>query len=152
MEIIEISKALLTPLIAIVAVYIAYQQYKLSKFNTKRELYDKNLSVYKAIMDYLGAILVSGNVSSLDTANLLRNTSESYFLFKKDVADYIDELYKKGNKLHMYKIMIDRYRNDNSKNEEYESFCQKDEELFEWFTKQFDETKKLFKKYLALHK
>ena len=39
-EIVDICSALLTPLIAVIATYIAYQQYHVSELTLKKELYD----------------------------------------------------------------------------------------------------------------
>ena len=50
---IDISKALLTPIIAIVTVYIAYQQWKTNELKLKLEKYDRRLRVYEEVIKIL---------------------------------------------------------------------------------------------------
>ena len=48
-EMIEISTALLTPIIAIIATYIAYQQWKTNQLKLNLERYDRRLEVYEEV-------------------------------------------------------------------------------------------------------
>lgn len=57
---VEIFNALLTPLIAILAAFIAWQQYQVSHFSLKNELYERRFKVFKAFMSYLEDIMREG--------------------------------------------------------------------------------------------
>ena len=50
---IDILSALLTPLIALIAVYVAYQQHKINKIRLQHELYERRLRVYKAVQTFM---------------------------------------------------------------------------------------------------
>lgn len=52
-EIIKLSSGLLTPIIAIVATYIAYQQWKTNKQKLVLDRYDRRLRIYGKLKIYL---------------------------------------------------------------------------------------------------
>ena len=57
-QIVEISKALLTPVIAVVATYIAYQQWQTNRQKLNLERYDRRLHVYEEVRKILSIILL----------------------------------------------------------------------------------------------
>lgn len=61
-ELIEVFSGLLQPTIAIIAVYIAYQQYKTGRDRVRLDLYDKRFMVFDGLMDLLAHIMREGNV------------------------------------------------------------------------------------------
>jgi hypothetical protein len=60
-QLINISKALLTPLIAIIATYIAWQQWKTNQKKLNLERYDRRLRVYEEVIKILSIILRDAN-------------------------------------------------------------------------------------------
>src|SRR5574341_494685 len=93
---IEILSAALTPIIGIIAVYIAYQQYRTNALKLKHELYDRRLSVYRAIIKLLSVIVTRGTVSHVELLTFISETAESHFLFKEEISKYIEDIYDKG--------------------------------------------------------
>jgi len=55
-EIVDVLNALLTPVIAGTTVYIAWQQYQVSRLTLRKDLYEKRLRVYQVFMSYLSEI------------------------------------------------------------------------------------------------
>ena len=49
--------ALLTPVIAAIAVYIAYQQSRTNRRRLDLDLYDRRLGIYQATVEYISAVL-----------------------------------------------------------------------------------------------
>ncbi|OHC03796.1 MAG: hypothetical protein A3H23_00670 [Planctomycetes bacterium RIFCSPLOWO2_12_FULL_40_19] len=95
-QLIEISKALLTPLIAIVATYIAWQQWKTNQQKLNLERYDRRLHVYEEVIKILSIILRDVNASMEDLLKFRTSVSEADFLFGPEIPAYIDEIYKRG--------------------------------------------------------
>ena len=62
-QLIGIFKGLLTPLIAIMASYIAWQQWQTNKQKLKLEKYDRRLRVYEQVREILSIILINADVS-----------------------------------------------------------------------------------------
>ena len=95
-QLIEISKALLTPLIAIVATHIAWQQWKTNQQKLNLERYDRRLHVYEEVIKILSIILRDVNASMEDLLKFRTSVSEADFLFGPEIPAYIDEIYKRG--------------------------------------------------------
>ena len=76
----------MTPLL--VASFLAYQQFHLSKSKLKFDLYEKRLRLFNVVRDFASTVALRGE---LDSGQLYRDTIERYFLFDKDVCDYIDQ-------------------------------------------------------------
>ena len=94
-EVIEVLSGLLTPVIAIIAVYIAYQQWKTNKQRLKAELYDERFKVYETLMDTIGEAIRVGDINGelLQKFNIQRR--KSHFLFGKKVYESLEEIYNR---------------------------------------------------------
>jgi hypothetical protein len=88
-NVIDLSSALLTPAIASLAVVVAYWQYALSNTDLKFKLYDRRLKVFEAVTDLLAEIVREANISLVSLGEFRRKTAEGYFLFDKDVSDFL---------------------------------------------------------------
>ena len=95
-QLIETLKALLTPLIAIVATYIAWQQWKTNRQKLNLERYDRRLRVYEEVKKILSIIMRDAKASTDDLLKFRTSVSEADFLFGQDIPEYIDEIYKHG--------------------------------------------------------
>lgn len=62
-DIIQLSSSCLTPLIAIITAYIAYQQYNTNRQKLKLDLYDKRFKVFLGLQSLLIHILQTADVS-----------------------------------------------------------------------------------------
>ncbi|MDP3515507.1 MAG: hypothetical protein Q8S20_22410, partial [Sulfuritalea sp.] len=96
---IEVSKGLLTPLIAIVATYVAWQQWQTNRLKFILDRYDRRLRVYEEVRKILSIILRDAKASYEDLLKFRTAVSEADFLFGPEVPEYIDEIYKRGVKL-----------------------------------------------------
>lgn len=95
----ELLKALLTPLIAIVAAYIAWQQWKTNQQKLNLERYSRRLRVYEEVRKILSIILRDTKVSTEDLLKFRTTVSEADFLFGPEIPAYIDEIYRRGLRL-----------------------------------------------------
>ncbi|HUT70659.1 MAG TPA: hypothetical protein VMW89_08260 [Desulfatiglandales bacterium] len=93
---IDILSALLTPTIALIALYIAYQQHKTNQQRLRHETYERRLKVYKAVQAHLSIILRAGKTSYQECTLFYSEASEAAFLFDKSVMDKIDKIYSKS--------------------------------------------------------
>jgi hypothetical protein len=59
MDWIDVLSALLTPTIAILGIYIAYQQWRTNKNRLKLELFDKRYEIFTNIKKFIANILTS---------------------------------------------------------------------------------------------
>jgi len=79
----------LTVLIASLALWIAYQQWKMNSMRYKHELYQRRLNVYKTVI----RMLKDAHAANHHTVETMQDAMlESYFLFNKEIPTYIEEL------------------------------------------------------------
>lgn len=90
--IIDLSKALLTPTIAIVALYIAYQQYRLAERNQNIELYDRRMRFYKKTINYLNTVEREYDINEEQYYQWEIEISEAEFLFGAKVVELIADI------------------------------------------------------------
>src|SRR6267142_3338994 len=95
-QIAEISKALLTPVIAVVALYIAWQQWKTNQQKLVLDRYDRRLRVYEEVKKILSIIIRDAKASVQDLLRFRTAVSEADFLFGPEIPEYIDTIYKRG--------------------------------------------------------
>jgi hypothetical protein len=92
---VQILGGMLTPVIAVVAVYIAWQQHKTARDKLKLDLFDRRYKVYRGLMDLFACVATEGTVSNEDLGKFYRETDQKRFLFDDDVCDYLTEVRKK---------------------------------------------------------
>jgi len=92
----ELSRSLLTPLIAIVAAYIAWQQWQTNQQKLNLDRYDRRLRIYEEVVKILSIIMRDAKVSDEALLKFRIATSEADFLFGADIPAYIDEIYRHG--------------------------------------------------------
>jgi hypothetical protein len=147
---IDFLSALLTPLIAIIAVYIAWQQFRNAQLKLKHDLYERRLEVFKAVSQFIGTAVQLAYLKNEDLFALLRETNQSYFLFDDDVSQYIHELYLKGVDFSYINTRL--HGKAPISQEERERLADKNGELLKWFSQQFEVSRKLFGKYMRIRK
>ncbi len=92
--------ALLTPIIAIIATYIAWQQWKTSYQKLNLDRYDRRLRIYEEVTKILVVIVREADASYEELARFRVSVAEADFLFGPDIAEYVDEIYERGVRLH----------------------------------------------------
>ncbi len=88
-DIIDILSALLTPFIAISAIFIAVLQLKINRNRLKHELFDRRYAQYRSVTTLLGSIMREGQVTVEAQREYLIKTSGMEFIFSSEIRDYI---------------------------------------------------------------
>jgi hypothetical protein len=133
-ELVKIFSALLTPVIAIVAVYIAWLQNKTNKNQFRLALLERRLKVFNAAGELIGKVLTHARVEVADLQKFLWETRESDFLFGSDIREYLDQLYGKASDVHVLATPEEAHRQGDA---------------LRWFSGQGDEIKKQFGHYMT---
>ncbi len=159
MEFIEILKALLTPIIAILAVYLAYQQYRINKRNSKYqieidlkrinlELYNKRYKIFTETKNIILKLSKYAEIDSQSLSDFVFNTNEHKFLFGPEIVEYLDELFKNATTLTAKK-------REQSNTDIYpvpslqrKKIIAEYGELLNWFTNEYENCEAMFIKYL----
>jgi len=141
---IYVFNALLTPVIAGVVAYIAYQQHKTNRDRLRLDLYDRRLEVFEGLMVLLSIIFQKGMCNDQERDQFQRATVEGNFLFNKDIANYLDTIQKKALELGTIRAVLNL-----PGGEKRDQTVEKERQLFDWFTDQFEVSKEKFARYLS---
>lgn len=152
-EIVEGLSALLTPIIAVTTVYIAYRQYQVSLLVLKKDLYERRLRIFQAFMSYFSEIVQgAGQIRPNRTFQFYLEASESEFLFNTEVVEKADEIYKKGIELSYLYNELSPF--DGSQGlpigEERSRIAQQHMKILEWFEKESSDTRALLREQISL--
>jgi hypothetical protein len=139
-RLVRILAALLTPVIAIVATYIAFQQYQTNRRQHRLALFEKRMAVFTSTMNMIGAVVRAGRVENLEQLfKLIQETRDHEFLFGPEIGEYITEVYNKG---------VDLEGIDFEQHGDRESRAR----LLQWFRGQSATATEKFRKYLDFRK
>jgi len=151
-QIADVSKALLTPLIAVVATYIAWQQWQTNRQKLVLDRYDRRLRVYEEIRKILSIILRDAKASYEDLLKFRTSVSEADFLFGPEITEYIDEIYKRGLKLQYWSGEYRDYTQPKPEGYDHKKVVDGMHSELTWLAEQFEPAKQKFKKYLDISK
>jgi hypothetical protein len=150
-SVVNIFSALLTPVIAIIATYIAWQQWKANELKLRLERYERRLSIYQDVIKMLSLIMCDADAKVEDLMTFRANTAEADFLFGPEIPKYIDEIFSRGLKL---KTANDDYRHAGQENPpgyDHSKVVKEIDAQLRWLTDQFNPAKEKFAKYLNVN-
>ncbi len=107
------KSSLFTAFIALITIYIAYQQYKTAKYKLKLDLYEKRYCVYNKLIDFLKEIkfaATSGPRHEIDYNTLFEFSlivSESQFLFSDELCNYLNEVWEAAKRINTINIKLE---------------------------------------------
>lgn len=142
---VDIFKALLTPTIAVVGIVIGILQWKINQKRLQHELFERRIKLYEKITMHIANGITHGAFDNNEEIQFLRDTKHARFIFDKDIADFMDEIYKKSVGLSFLNS-----RTEQLSGKELETTIQKRQEVFNWFTMELNNIQKRFEKYLKL--
>ncbi len=149
-QILDASKAFLTPLIAIIAVYIAWQQWQTSKKKLCFDLYEKRPAIFSALMEFLAIVVRDLKVTPAELFKFRDAVYHAEFIFGKEIRLYLDEVYEHGAKLQRF---TGEYRDRDQiipEGYNHNTIVDGMHSEAEWFVGQFDVARARFKKYFTL--
>ena len=149
-EILELSKALLTPVIAVITTYIAWQQWKTNRQKLNLDRYDRRLRIYQEVIRILSIILRDAKASTEDLLKFRTSVSEADFLFGPEIPKFIDEVYSHGLKLWRWNQEYRDHTKEAPKNYDHKKVVDEMHKELTWLTEQFEPAKEKFKKYLDI--
>lgn len=138
---------LITLLLACFGAYLAYQQFRLGREKFKLDLFEKRFSVFSGVRLFLSEILRDGDTDLNAIFRYRASIAEASFLFESDVADYLEEIYKRAVRMNTLEMKLKDVPVGEERNQLVD---QKFEELT-WLTDQLPVLKVKFGRYLKFH-
>ena len=142
---IDLLSALLTPTVAAIGIYIAYQQRVTNQNRLKHELFEKRYEVYENIGVFISSILTSGTVKPGSDMEFLRDTKAVTLLFDSHIKEFTSEVYKKALDLHCYEAELEGLTG-----EERKMNIDKQRVIKDWYMEQLKTMELKFIGYLKL--
>jgi len=141
----SVFQGLLTPLIALIAVYITYQQYSINRKKMKLDLFEKRMKIFNVTKQLLYRIIQEDQIDILLLKEYRNNVYDSIFLFRKEVSDFIAEINKRAIALnHSSDGLADFSVGSNELNERVRQRT----EMRQWFSNEYETLEQRFLKYL----
>src|SRR5882724_1382958 len=142
----QVLQALLTPVIAVVAVWIAYQQsktardqHKVAQDKLKLDLFDRRYKVYQGVMDFISVANTDARPSREAFAAFYNAIGPAKFLFDDGVFAYLELVRKKAAELRQAGAVIAKATADKGKSlpqQQLSEASAKERELVGWFYEQ----------------
>ena len=149
-ELLSSLSGFLTLLIALIAVMIAYQQWKTNKAQQvtyekrlKHELYDKRFAIYQAARTFLRDTVVKPTISDKMLIDYWAGINAARFLLDDEISDYLEEIEHKAVDLQTNQQSVDGKVNIAEGSKERG-------ELKKWFYHQISVLNQKFYPYLNL--
>ena len=111
-------------------------------------VYDRRIVVYRTTRLFLIEVLREATLSYARLGEFAGATDEALFVFNAEVDSYLRELYSKGVRLCYTSGRIDRERL--SPRPDYSDVVRENADVLNWFSGQLEESRKLFRRFLAL--
>jgi hypothetical protein len=146
----QILQGLLTPVIGVTTLYIAWQQWKANERRAVLDRYERRLRVYQQVVEFLRFIVRDFKPEIHDLSKLSAETAEADFLFGEDILNYLDEIYTHGVKLHAaraeYRDILQPIPEGYDHRQVVDAMTKEEK----WFLGQLAIAKEKFKKYLDI--
>lgn len=92
--VVQASAAALSPIIAVVGGWIAWQQVRINRNKLKLDRFDKRFAVHEAVVTFAATVAIRSKVDETQFQDFIKQTRGTRFLFDKEMQDYVDLLRK----------------------------------------------------------
>ena len=142
---IKVLTALLTPMVAIAGIAIGVFQWKINQKRLQHELFERRIKLYTVITTHIANGISSGIFTNEEETQFLRDTKHARFIFGKDIADFVDEIYRKSLDLSFFSR-----REEQLSGVALEKVIENRSRVFKWFEAELNNIQNRFEKYLQL--
>jgi hypothetical protein len=92
--VVKVLSAMLTPTIAVITVYIAWQQHKTTKNQVRLGFLDKRLKVFDEVVEFVRIVLSKdGKVELSDLNKFWSEAGQRSIYFGPDITEYVTQLH-----------------------------------------------------------
>ncbi|WP_031359287.1 hypothetical protein [Caballeronia sordidicola] len=131
----QVGAAALSPIIAVVGGWIAWQQVRINRNKLKLDRFDKRYSIYEASMNFATSIIADGKLTSASYEEFLAQTRGARFLLNKEMADYLEQLNTNAVKLNG---VLHSQERPSITEEQWAKYGDRITEITTWFQQQLE--------------
>lgn len=153
-EFINLSSSMLTPLIAIIAVWIAYQQMKSNRDKVRLDLFERRMKIFLIVRESLGIVLADGSSKNINWRDFHFAIEQSKFILSKELQEYLTEIEIKTRQIRAQEVLLFGVndRGGLPVAERRNKICEENSELLKWLTDQFEPLQNRFAKFMKMNK
>lgn len=144
----ETIGTMVTVLIALLSYAAGRYQARTERLRLRHELYDRRMKLFRGVMTLLSHILREGKIDLPQIFEFNVATQESYFLFGKDIYEYMRTIHVRAVNLRGLSQKLET--SNLPVGEERSRIAKEDSELLKWFDDQFDAAREKFARHLSL--
>ena len=146
-------QAVLTVIIALIAAYIAYQQWRTNARMVKLDAFDRRFRIFDEVQRFIGVVLRNGGASEEELQKFYRATLEAEFIFGKEIPRYLSELRRHADKIWQdSKLVREANQGDPSLGADRVQWAAQHSVEIKWFRDQAAVIRRMFKGYLNLRR
>lgn len=142
---IDVLSALLTPIIAIVAIAIGFLQWHINRSRLKNDLFNRRIELYEIITNYITDCLIHSEKTHGKEIKFLRDTKHARFIFNKKIASFVDEIYEKSVDLNFC-----HRREQQLEGPSLKKVLENEKQITKWFRNELRNIQLKFEKFLKL--
>jgi len=145
-EWIQILQGLLTPVVAFVGIYFAWQQLAIARAKLQHELFDRRYKIFEATRSFLTNILTEGDVHREAQWKYRAEIADAEFLLNEDVCLYLEDIWKHAVNLEA----LSKRREGMLGEEKRLEYIDREDDELGWLLEQLPLLSKRFKPFLHL--
>jgi hypothetical protein len=152
MTTVSVLNALLTPLIAVIATYIAWQQSKGNQLKLKMERFDRRIRIYQEVVKMLRTCVNGGLREFSVILEFGASTAQADFLFDPEIRLYLNEISTLAAKMRAANVQYRDFTQPVHVGYNHEKIASETTAQVSWFTEQLVGfiAKNKFGKYLNI--
>lgn len=153
-EFINLCSALLTPLIALIALWIAYQQMKSNRDKVRLDLFEKRMKIFLIVRESLGTILADGSSKNINWKDFHFAIEQSKFILSEELQEFLTEIETKTRQIRAQEVLLFGVNDRGGVpiGERRNKICEENSELLKWLTDQFEPLQNRFAKFMKMNK
>lgn len=142
----QLSKGFLTPMIGVITVYIAWQQWKTNSDKVKLDKFDRRFAIYDAARELIRTVRQHSAATEQEIFEYRTKTRDAGFSLNDKLNEYLEEFADKAWEIHL--LESDLKNEDNSG--KISEFVDKQRKLKDWIGNQSTPLRQKFTPYLKL--
>jgi hypothetical protein len=150
--ILQIFQGFLTPVVAAIAVYIAYQQWQTNERKLKLDTYDRRLRVYRRLTEFLDLTTRDFKPDPREIGRFRGEVAEADFLFGPEIATYLAEVSSQASDSWRAHSAYRDSTQELPPGYNHQKVVEDMHERSSWLIKQHDVALAKFGKYLAINR
>jgi hypothetical protein len=150
----SVLSGFLTPVIAVIVAWIAYQQMKINKYKIRIDLFEKRMQIFSVIRESLSKIFTDGSPQKVNWNDFYFAIEQSKFLLNNELQLYLNEIESKMRQMRATEMLL--YGSDGKGGlpvgEQRNKVCDENSELLKWLIDQNEPLQKKFADFMKMNK